>query len=236
MGDLLLYFAAKFRPPHYSWSAISRPPYLTALVMWPNGSGWGGGGLFERAGRVQLNHGGLLGQETITGTRLPKRLRISPFGEHSGMGEDGPVLNKRLLRDGWSLANPGGLKNHDFDARIAWEYEPPITWEKRHPLQGEELILRMLIHGVCEHNNAWYKIDHEVVYGDGLVQSLGRTEWADWSPEGDLLYSRLGGLFRLRYERESLPPVQNAKLIADFSELRFENKEAPAEMLYWPRW
>src|SRR5690349_10747108 len=34
-GELLLYFAADFRRPLYSWSAISRSPYLKALALWP---------------------------------------------------------------------------------------------------------------------------------------------------------------------------------------------------------
>jgi hypothetical protein len=31
-GDLLLYFAANYKKSYQSWSAISRPSYLTALV------------------------------------------------------------------------------------------------------------------------------------------------------------------------------------------------------------
>jgi hypothetical protein len=55
-GDLLLYFAANYRDPYYSWSAISRPPFLTALALWPKGDGWGGGGHFVSAKRIALNH------------------------------------------------------------------------------------------------------------------------------------------------------------------------------------
>ncbi|MBV8516144.1 MAG: hypothetical protein JO197_01960 [Acidobacteria bacterium] len=36
-GQLLLYFAANYQEPYFSWSAISRPPYLTALALWPKG-------------------------------------------------------------------------------------------------------------------------------------------------------------------------------------------------------
>src|SRR5689334_23259019 len=36
-GDLLIYFAAKHKEPLYSWSAVSRPPYLTALALWRKG-------------------------------------------------------------------------------------------------------------------------------------------------------------------------------------------------------
>src|SRR5437763_3411149 len=55
-GSLLLYFAANYRKPLYSWSAISRPPFLTALLLWPKGDGWGGGGHFLSQRRIALNH------------------------------------------------------------------------------------------------------------------------------------------------------------------------------------
>src|ERR1700722_4523881 len=55
-GDLLLYFAANWRDPFKSWTAVSRPPYLTALALWPKGDGWGGGGQFVARDSVQLNH------------------------------------------------------------------------------------------------------------------------------------------------------------------------------------
>src|SRR3954471_8954564 len=55
-GELLAYFAATHRPPYHSWTAISRPPWLTALTLWPKGDGWGGGGLFESPLWFKLNH------------------------------------------------------------------------------------------------------------------------------------------------------------------------------------
>jgi hypothetical protein len=55
-GTLLAYFAASFRQPIYSWTAVSRPPWLTALQFFPNGDCWGGGGLFETDTWLRLNH------------------------------------------------------------------------------------------------------------------------------------------------------------------------------------
>jgi hypothetical protein len=51
-GKLFLYFAGKFRSRdidrgyNSTWTAVSRPPYLTALALWPIGDTWGGGGVF----------------------------------------------------------------------------------------------------------------------------------------------------------------------------------------------
>jgi hypothetical protein len=51
-GKLFLYFAGKVRQRDIArrydttWTAVSRPPYLTALGLWPIGDTWGGGGVF----------------------------------------------------------------------------------------------------------------------------------------------------------------------------------------------
>jgi len=51
-GKLFIYFAGKFlsrnvaKGYHETWTAVSRPPYLTALALWPIGDTWGGQGVF----------------------------------------------------------------------------------------------------------------------------------------------------------------------------------------------
>jgi hypothetical protein len=51
-GRLFIYFAGKFRAREVAkgygstWTAVSRPPYLTALALWPMGDTWGGNGVF----------------------------------------------------------------------------------------------------------------------------------------------------------------------------------------------
>jgi len=59
-GNLLVYFAGKFRQRDqasgygYTWTAVSRPPYLTALALWPIGDTWGGGGVFVENQTLQI--------------------------------------------------------------------------------------------------------------------------------------------------------------------------------------
>jgi hypothetical protein len=62
-GSLFLYFASKFdgrtttdREYTYAWTAVSKPPYFTALALWPKGDCWHGGGLFASDRHVWLNH------------------------------------------------------------------------------------------------------------------------------------------------------------------------------------
>src|SRR5689334_6204370 len=46
-GQKLIYFAAKYGTEMRTWTAVSRPPFLTAIALWPKGDAWGRGGLFE---------------------------------------------------------------------------------------------------------------------------------------------------------------------------------------------
>lgn len=62
-GTLLLYFALKYGWIDFNdgyereYTAISKPPWLTALALWPWGSTWGGGGRFISNYEVGLASG-----------------------------------------------------------------------------------------------------------------------------------------------------------------------------------
>ena len=62
-GLLFVYFAAKRshvrKTEGYreTYTAVSKPPYLTALAMWPEGSTWGGGGRFTKNLTLCLAYG-----------------------------------------------------------------------------------------------------------------------------------------------------------------------------------
>ena len=197
-GDLLIYFAAKNRPPLYSWTAISRPPYFTAVAMWAKGDGWGGGGLFKTERRILLNH---RPQEMglASGFHSARRVKVDPLGTRPGWGEDFPIWSMRLARDGWTCTCEGEVRQHGLTAGISWEYDPPMTWQHPHPTAKQSLLLEMQIHGIHEKNGAWYQMNYVIRSKDGRVDNLGRTEWADWGKNGDLLFSQQGALFRCSY-------------------------------------
>jgi hypothetical protein len=62
-GELFLYFAlqgSRWKTSYEgSWTAVSRPPWLYALTLWPQGHTWGGGGRFIESRKVWLSNGGL---------------------------------------------------------------------------------------------------------------------------------------------------------------------------------
>ena len=77
-GSLFVYFATKYRGGDKgdgyadTYTAVSKPPYLTALAMWPEGSTWGGGGRFIGNKTLRLAYG-------AGGTRTPRNGKTEIF-------------------------------------------------------------------------------------------------------------------------------------------------------------
>ena len=160
--------------------------------------------------------------------KLPKSMRVEPCGVHSGRGEDGPILCQRLLRDGWKLQQAAqGWENkprsriwHEFSKREIWA-KPNSSWS-----------LEMLISGIHERDGSWYVMEHRITDQTGhVVLDLGRSDWADWSRSGELLFARDGRLFRVVVDVKS--GVGATEELIDLRELKFESRLAPGEGTLW---
>jgi len=232
-GDMLLYFAANWRKPYQSWSAISRPPFFTALALWPKGDGWGGGGQFLSRDCIELNHR-QLEMKLADGFDLPNWLSLKPFGHRPGWGEDDPIWSSRLLREGWKLTAYPEKTKDDYGARVWIEYDPPITWEKAHPRWPKKYHLRMRIMGIKERDGTWYIIEHSILGEKGYTGAIGRSEWADWSSDGALLFAQSGCLYRLRPTKGQFGPIEESKQIANFNNLAFSLVEPIEYSQSWP--
>lgn len=232
-GELLVYLAAKFGRPLDSWTAISRPPYLTALALWPSMGTWGGGGLFVDTRTLQLNHQPMItdtGKPKIAsklapGFHLPSTFVVKPLGEYSGSGEDDPIQSIRFERDGWRMAAEGKEKSN---RQYSWHYDPPWIFEKACPA-ARDMTLRVARHGVHKRGGRWYDESAQLVGASGDAVDLGAVDWADFDHNGDALYSKQGCLFRLH--RRNAKPI----LVADLNDFAFEPVVAPREALVWPR-
>ena len=233
-GRLLVYFAAKHKQPLFSWTAVSKPPFLTALALWPKGDCWGGGGLFEGENRLLLNH--REGEtELAEGFTVPSKFQTKPLRKHSGGGEDSPIMDIRLARDGWKLIQDGKSSEHGLRHSIWIKIEPPMIYSKRHARTRGRYELQTHIHGIHERDGPWYIVEH-VVHDTkkGTALSLGRADWADWCHSGDLLFSNYGRLFRLGFSRAGvLNELSTAKLLIDLNDRTFKAMEAPAEAKQW---
>ncbi len=255
-GTKLVYFAQKInrktledREYTYAWTAVSRPPFLTALALWPKGDCWNGGGLFESDTHLWLNHYPSEGQPHAD--HPPGTLQVS-YNEIS-RGEDHTVLAPRLTRDGWPLLQSWHgrfidsplalaykklmdqglsmeeqikeslrLKLHELSAACGYVTDIPELREKSSPDGRFVLQMRMDVDG--------FRRTYAFSLRDaaGRTTSLGDAEWADWDQRGRLAFARGGKLW-------AAEPVSAADLrireLADFD----PQKPAPVKCPEWAR-
>lgn len=220
-GEHLIYFAANHKPPHGSWTAISRPPYFTALAMWPKGDCWNGGGWFLSKLSFVLNHGAQQA-ELADGFSLKKlhRAELARSG-----GEDSSVWWNILERDGWTRVQDGEFER----GKSGWKASIAERWVKPHPRR--ELSLEMDVAAVGGQERGWYDLRYRVFSEAGDVMPACKLDWADWDRGGDLAVARDGKILRRRVRKnlELQPEVE----LADFTGETFRNVTPPAWATRW---
>lgn len=247
-GEKLVYFAQDFGRSPGSWTAVSKPPYLTALAFWPKGDCWGGGGLFDSDITLRLNH--RPGDEMRLDPRfkLPKRFRVQPLGDHSGWGEDDPIYHYRQVRDGWWLRQEGHSEWAGLRATVKFPYDPYEIYAKPQP-RNARLQLMRIRRGVGVAQGPWVLEDYGLVMRRDsdprrppeeqdwtFIRYVDEADWADWDRNGDLLLAKDGRLFRLAWN-QACEPAENlldgVRELADFRELTFTPKKAPLAATRW---
>ena len=220
-GTLLIYFAATYKEPLRSWTAISKPPWFTALALWPKGDGWNGGGRFLDSYSIQLNH--LPNEATphpdfVSGCR---KFRVAAWADDRG--EDNTVWHALLNRGQWKFAQRGVWSEYEETKGIAWKALKPEVWRKPHPKVN--IQLEMAIEAIGHRNFRWYYVNYRLLDA-ALAErlNLGVLDWAEWDSEGDLLYAKGGCLFR---QGVSARKVSVPRQLADFSSNRFKAIPAP---------
>lgn len=225
-GEHFIYLAANNKGPLQSWTAVSRPPFLTALTLWPNLGAWGGGGLFESERVIALNSA--LGVQPAEGFGVPPDVRVVPIARWAGRGEDDPIRSVRMKRDGWTPEDAGVAGEYQRDERYKWKYTRPECWRK----SLGPLVLERRLLGVGELNGPWHAHEHRVLDREGhVVLDLGRSDWADWSRSDELLFTRGGQAYRVPCRRDGTPGEPEA--LIDLRGLRFEEAPPPREALDW---
>jgi hypothetical protein len=227
-GEKLIYFAANFKKPYYTWIAISCPPYLTALALWPVGDTFTGGGMFNHQDEIDFSEE--LARSTLAeGYELPTWLKFRPPTESQSLS-DLAIGAPRLQRDGWELTRKGENWWWKPGSNFTITADPPTVWSHHHP--DQPYVLHAILRGYGEQDGPWEIVEHKIAHQDtGEKYILGRSDWADWDPiTGDLLYAQDGRLFRQPF-RES-GPLPSVELI-DLRNRQFEKREAPAWALQW---
>jgi hypothetical protein len=241
-GELLCYFAATHRAPFPTYTAISRPPFFTALALWGKGDCWGGGGLFDSSLRLRLNHRPepyrpntdemILGE----GFRLPNRFTVMPLWENAGWGEDDPIRTMRMERDGWSWTQRGHRIWQPEDAPVRLLADVPEIMVK--PVYAAKRVLytlRITCHGHFERDGRASLETAEIVGLDNAVlRNIERIDWTDLDHNGDVLWAWAGKLWRLaRPRRVTDFATAEPRMLADFNDMRFEPVEAPPRAQRW---
>ena len=124
-GSMLVYFAQKIegrtlrdKEYTYAWTAVSRPPYITALALWPKGDCWHGGGLFQDNNTVILNHKPDVAKPHPN--HVPHGLQV--ILKNHVHGEDDPLYSERLQRDGWDLKQEWVVENRGYPLMFSERY------------------------------------------------------------------------------------------------------------------
>jgi hypothetical protein len=190
-GSLLVYFASKFdgrtladREYTYAWTAVSKPPYFTALALWPKGDCWHGGGLFEEARRVWLNHPPAAA--TPHPRHRPRGLTVVP--NPGARGEDYPVWSRRMARDGWVLRQAGDFRS----AGYGWRTEQPEVWER----DAGGVVLRRQTDAISFTTPGGpYVESFRLLLPSGAEVPIPGAAWADWDHAGRLVFARGGKLY-----------------------------------------
>jgi hypothetical protein len=221
-GTYLVYHAAKYKGPMQRWTAISKPPFWTALVVYPTVAC--GGGVFFDEKRVGINHG--------YGSLKPTDDSPHPNHFEASMlyGYSGP---KPMIRDGWVVIRRG---KQLAKARTQYIIDPPAIYQRSNPRRGALTLERRVI-GACETNGPSQLVEFAVITRSNCGEDrrreerelgreeLGRLDWADWGANGDLLFAREGELFRAKLDAKE-DRLAVPKLVMDFRPLKL-TREPP---------
>ncbi|HEU4414240.1 MAG TPA: hypothetical protein VFT65_05605 [Candidatus Angelobacter sp.] len=206
-GSLIIYFAQKIEGRTlkdsdytYAWTAVSRPPYFTALALWPKGDCWHGGGLFEDDRTVILNHKPEVARPHPDHIARGIRVRLKT----EVCGEDDPLFSERLERDGWNLKQKWVVENQGYP-KMFLTRNPEIR-EKTSP-DGSHLIRLTRSIETLDYAEE-FAVSKS---GQSKMTELDRASWADWDQRGRLVFARDGKVFAGHLSEDG--PVLERELI-----------------------
>ncbi len=214
-GELLVYYARKGR---LKFTAVSRPPYFTALAYWEDGWPPTAGGFFDGNRRL------VIGQRYDSSYRagdIPADFEVTSAWDH--------FFGARPFTS-WSDVIPQSReRNQGWCALESQIYAKPNPSREHRSLRlerestGTEVGYRL--------------VDDSANQGESsaLTRDLGPLDWADWDHDGSLLYSREGCLYREQIAATGDAPRLEAVLVADLRDQVFENILPSKAARTWPR-
>jgi hypothetical protein len=220
-GRLFVYFAAKHGRPKEAdedeigeaWTAVSRPPYFTALALWTNLGSWYGGGAFESAGKLLL--------DTSCGLEPHPKYPVKGL-RYEHIGAATAPWERRLLLAGWRLVERG------FDPRTHRRVGARELWEKLHPGLPIKLCREIEEPDFQRYGGPYG--DTFWLESKGDLQPLDRVTFAEWDGAERLVFVRQGKLYEARIAGRSLGPEAE---LYDFNPLSPEEVTTPDWAKRW---
>lgn len=225
-GTKLIYFARKMEqrtradPEYtYSWTAISKPPYYTALALWPKGDSWCGGGLFEDNQTVFLNHAPM--QAVPHPDHVPQNLTVRP--NQQARGEDEPIFSEHLTRDGWEVQQEWVIER--AEPPIYFRTTQPDVRVKRNPSKNYVLSMTRRL------DRFKYNETFEARSLDGRsLMDTNKVSWLNWDQGGRLVFFKQG---KLSLAEEVSELSFQEKELADFNPQKPESIRPPEWAAHW---
>ena len=237
-GALFVYFAhqghAYRRGGFAAWTAISRPPYFTALAMWPQASTYFGGGIFEDARTVLLNGQG--GEPVNQSDHQRRQLRVAGT---RGRFVTGWSYMQRLERAGWEVEREATPPTNRW-----WSIASPASlWRRRDPRARHTLVMSYpggtpnsgtgAIVGYTPElppGFGGYAVRFWVEARSGVTVPLEGTSWADWDFSGRLVLAKEGRLYASGPEGNGIGSFHE---LADFTSLKPDPQPSPDWARTW---
>jgi hypothetical protein len=217
-GKLFSYFVGKFRRTEEdrgydsTWLAVSRPPYFTALALWPVGGTWEGHTMFLDDGSF---HAGTLKDHHPD--HPPGPLRVVPHSYLKPFQWSSP-----WVRAGWRPTSLQGV------VKNAWYFDPrPAAWRKavgnlcldRATDSGEDLFPSR-------------RRSRYTIYNRDENTELARFEahWADFDQRGRMVAAAGGRILEGKFDRRH---GLRWRQLAAFQNEKPERMEAPEWARHW---
>jgi hypothetical protein len=256
-GKLFIYFVHKGNNPRvskdymYTWTAISKPPYFTALSLWKEFGTWGGGGHFLDNKTVRI----YVPNSYQHPDHPPRGIKVLDSESKEDLNWE---RLKHIVRAQWQLVEKGrdvredlqdlvstlneGTHNSGLDVDGDWyqlldmelegkggnswyrKMNPPTIWRKQNPTYSIE-----------KHYFGWRFSQGEVNKlfvvdnATGKKVSLGDATWADFDQQGRLVFANEGKLFAGTLDNGDLQLTE----LTDFNANKFESIEAPDWAKKW---
>jgi hypothetical protein len=209
-GKHLIYFAMNGRwhsETQSSWTAVSRAPYLKAIVLLAKGDCWNGGGLFLSNTDFWVNDdpGHKVLKTVMKEVKVNNDYRLPNYYG----GECPTVYYNRLQRDGWEMH----IK--EYQGATLFEKKLPRSWALRKLAYAE-------IESPAGRGCYWdaHELRHE---STNTILAFPEWEWADYV-DGHLVFAVDGRLCSAHLGRGKLSAE---KVLHDFNDMKFEAITAP---------